>query len=116
MGLLATLAGLRPSNKKTESSKSDCKSSTYRGVQVIANNADCCRAVKAAEGKRFLSEDVPKLPLAGCDANKCQCTYELYNDRRTDTRRASHLAYDIASQLYKHNNRSGDWTGRRIDD
>ncbi len=116
MGLLASLAGLRTSNKKTVAGKSACKSSKYRGVQVNANDADCCMAVKTVAGKRFLSDDVPKLPLAACDADKCQCTYELHQKRRSDIRRASDVGYDIASQYCEQNNRNSSSTGRRFDD
>lgn len=73
-------------------------------------------AVKTLKDKRFLSGDVPKLPLDGCDANECQCTYELYHDRRTDIRRAADVTYDMASQYFEDGDRNNDSTGRRTDD
>lgn len=85
MGFLASLSGIRtkltsePVNQK----------SRYRSVQVHANSADCCEAARAIEGKRFLSTEVPRLPLEDCDADDCRCTYELFDDRRTDFRQAS---------------------------
>lgn len=116
MGLLATLTGIGITQTKTTPSKRVPKSSRYRGVQVNANSPDCCEAVQAAAGKRFLSNDVPKLPLNGCDASNCRCTYELYDDRRTEIRRASDVAFDIASELCEQDNRSSNSSGRRIDD
>lgn len=50
-----------------------------------------CAAVRALQGKRFLAHEVMSLPVAGCDATRCQCTYKHYADRRggEDRRRAS---------------------------
>ena len=116
MGFLATLTGIGTNQTKTTRNNRAFKLSRYRGVQVNANSADCCEAVQGTTGKRFLSAHVPKLPLNGCDANNCRCTYELYDDRRTDIRRASDVAFDIASQLCQQDNRSSNSPDRRIDD
>jgi len=114
MGLFASLAGIRTEQTTTISKRINEKS-RYRGVQVNGVRAGCCAAVQAVAGQRFLSHEVPMLPLSGCDANDCRCTYELFDDRRTDIRRASDLIFDIASQLRVHDNRRGTLSRRRSD-
>ena len=114
MGLLASLAGIRTIQTTTTGSCVNEKS-RYRGVQVNGIRADCCAAVQAVAGQRFLSDEVPMLPLSGCDANDCRCTYELFDDRRTDIRRASDETFDIASQLCGQDNRSST-ASRRCSD
>ena len=106
MGLFASLAGIRTTRTTTTRKRINGKS-RYRGVQVNGIRADCCAAVQAVAGQRFLSDEVPMLPLRGCDANDCRCTYELFDDRRTDIRRASDETFHIASQLCEQDNRSG---------
>ncbi len=112
MGLLASLAGIR-SIRTTTTRKRINEKSRYRGVQVNGIGADCCEAVQAIAGQRFLSDEVPMLPLRGCDASDCQCTYELFDDRRTDVRRASDETFNIASQLCEQDNRSCTASRRR---
>ncbi len=114
MGLFASLAGLRTIQTITTGKCVD-GTSRYRGVQVHGIGADCCEAVQAIAGQRFLSDEVPMLPLGGCDATHCRCSYQLFDDRRTDVRRASDDTFDIASQLYEQNNRSSTASRRRSD-
>lgn len=113
MQILAGLSGL---TIKQATNKRAKEKSRYRGVEVIANGKDCCEAVREISGKRFLSEEVPKLPLIGCDATECRCSYELFEDRRTDLRRASDATCDIASQFHRSDHRSGRSSGRRSED
>ena len=116
MGFLARLAGRQTASPKKAANDCNYESSKYRGVQVTASTDACCEAAKAISGKRFLSDNVPMLPLDDCDANNCQCTYKLYDDRRTDCRRASDLGSDIATQLSENSHRNSELAGRRIDD
>ena len=116
MGLFSKLIGKRSSAKKPAKKQSDASNSRYRAVQVNAHAKDCCDAVQALAGRRFLSDEVPKLPLEDCDAAECRCTYRLYDDRRADVRRSSDLTYDIASQLHADNNRNDSIPGRRKND
>jgi hypothetical protein len=54
-----------------------------------------CPSALALKGRRFLSSEAPKLPLADCAAGACGCTYQHFNDRRSgvDRRRtAAHPA------------------------
>jgi hypothetical protein len=51
---------------------------------AIRCNGEACRAAKAKarQGERFLSATAPRLPLPGCDAQRCQCSYRHFKDRR----------------------------------
>ena len=55
----------------------------YRATSIISGQ-NSCAAVKAIKKKRFLVEDrdIPQLPLAACDAEKCVCKYKHHDDRR----------------------------------
>lgn len=105
---------IRPTTRKAK--KVTNTRSRFRGVQLNPNNEDCCEAVRASLGKRFLSDSVPMLPLPECDAGDCGCTYELFDDRRTDIRRAADVAYDLLSQLRLVNRRNARQPGRRQGD
>ncbi len=56
--------------------------SNYRAVEVLPGHDGCCAEAEEILGKRFLSDEVPMLPLTGCDAESCGCTYKLFADRR----------------------------------
>ncbi len=58
----------------------------YRCVEVHSGQG-ACDAVKGLETIRFLSAEAPRLPVSGCNARKCGCTYGHYSDRRHDHRR-----------------------------
>lgn len=58
----------------------------YRCVEVHGGKG-ACDAVKRFEMIRFLSAEAPRLPVVGCDAPRCACTFAHYNDRRQDHRR-----------------------------
>lgn len=117
MGLLAKLTGKSHNGSKQNNKAAESASvSKYRGVQIMTYDPDCCQAAKAISKQRFLEKDVPMLPLDGCDAAYCQCTYKRFGDRRTDTRRASDFGFDVASQYRMHNQRSSESSGRRSSD
>ncbi len=50
---------------------------------------NACAAVHAITGQRFLSSEAPALPLAGCDQQRCDCTYGHWSDRRDRGNRRS---------------------------
>ncbi len=56
--------------------------SSYRAVEVLPGHDGCCMEAEKILGKRYLSDEVPMLPVPGCDAESCGCTYKLYADRR----------------------------------
>ena len=115
MGLLAKLMG-----KETRHALRACNSqpvSLYRGVQIVAGSEGCCRTAKILASQRFLTDEIPKLPLDQCDVANCQCTYKLFDDRRTDERRLSDFSYDVLSELRTDDNqRSGHGDRRRQPD
>ncbi len=114
MGLLTKIKG--KSGLRENPSGGTATSARFRGVQVITNPAGCCRAAEAIGGQRFLAHQVPRLPLEDCDSADCYCTYQLFDDRRTDSRRASDTGFDLASELHPGENRRVDSSGRRQDD
>ena len=46
---------------------------------------DACQAARELTEKRYLAWEAPNLPLAGCDAERCDCRYNHYSDRRAFT-------------------------------
>lgn len=114
MGLLAKLTG--SSRSREQSSAEKKTAAAYRAVEVVPSAEGCCKAATEIAGRRYLSNEVPRLPLDQCDAANCLCTYQLYDDRRMDARRASDIGYDIASELRNTENRRTDSGGRRVED
>lgn len=56
----------------------------YRAV-ALQHPADCCRSARALDGRRFLANNAPGLPLANCTSpGLCRCEYRLLTDRRDD--------------------------------
>ncbi len=61
----------------------------WHAVSIVPRGAACELAVALRE-RRFLSSEAPQLPLPDCpSANKCQCVYRHYTDRRAGPRRSS---------------------------
>lgn len=116
MGILAILR--RDSSRKDDGTETEktLPTSRFRGVEIVADPETCCGAVSRLSGKRMLSHEVPKLPLDECTAVECRCTYQLFDDRRTDVRRTADEIYDIASVLYEDDQRDLSQTGRRKSD
>ena len=49
---------------------------------TIEFQEDACEAARSMAGRRYLSEDAPKLPLPECDAADCKCRFVHHDDRR----------------------------------
>ena len=111
MGWLAKLTGRPGTHDDTQ--RIPEPASRYRGVQVIAGTNGCCQAAQAIAGSRYLADEVPQLPLDDCDLADCRCTYKLFSDRRTDSRRTSDVGYDITSELRTAENRRSESGDRR---
>lgn len=73
-------------------------SAEFRCVQVNAHGSSSCEAVRAIAGKRFLPDEIPQLPLAGCDSASCGCSYELFSDRRSVPRQEQVAANDAGER------------------
>ena len=52
-----------------------------------------CKAVRELGGGRYLSDEAPDLPVPGCTAERCTCSYIHYDDRREDDRRNPYGQY-----------------------
>lgn len=88
--------------------------SNYHAVS-IRHGKRCCRAVKALEGQRFLSQEAPSLPLATCtNPNGCACRYQHHTDRRDDPRRDTDVG--LPDRYFHGPNRRQRATGRRASD
>lgn len=81
---------LRKSKSPPEPSRTGAKSSATRYHAVSIHYAEgACAAAKALSGQRFLSNEAPRLPLAGCDAHQCRCYFSHHKDRRAQRDRRS---------------------------
>ena len=109
-------ANLTGTYKKRSADSSAQENSKYRCVEVVPGSLDCCYAVQELLGERFLSKQIPSLPLDGCDAQDCQCSYAHLKDRRTDARRVSDAVGNDTSTFYKMHDRNRISTGRRHGD
>ena len=56
----------------------------YWGVRIQPGK---CPAIRPFAGRRFTFEEAPDLPLPGCKAWRCSCTYIGVPERRRDERR-----------------------------
>jgi len=84
----------------------------FHGVEIVAPSG-CCEAAMHQVGQRFLSEEAPILPLAGCDrVTRCRCKYRHYTDRRTEARRDADVGLPPAFREHERRARRG----RRVTD
>src|SRR6476619_2308391 len=61
----------------------------FAAVEIRRGSA-ACQAARALDGQRFLANQSPALPLAGCTKKRCDCHFAKLSDRRTDDRRWGH--------------------------
>jgi hypothetical protein len=113
MQLLANLTGM---HRKITPGSGDGNNSRYRCVEVRPETPDCCQAARGIAGNRFLSDEVPALPLEGCDAAECQCSYKLLEDRRSGRRRRSDATDYYAVPCFESQYGQRSSPGRRHDD
>jgi hypothetical protein len=84
----------------------------YHAVSVRPGRY-ACGSVLQLQGVRFLSSDAPRLPLTGCNADKCNCRYQHHEDRREVDRRQNDVWGSGPSWMGQERRRS---RGRRSDD
>lgn len=83
----------------------------YHAVAIRSHKPVRCEAVKALEGKVFLSSAAPVLPLAACNRRDlCRCVYKHYDDRRIGPRRDS----DIGLPMVAYSNERRARPDRRV--
>ena len=84
----------------------------FHGVSIKADSECACDAAGKLQGRRFLSDEAPYLPLDGCtDIESCECVYEHFDDRRTDARRQ----LDDGLPLRDHPNSYRHGRGAKVD-
>ncbi len=85
----------------------------FHGVAIRTTSSFTCDAVTNLMGKRFLSEESPRLPLDQCtNPKECGCIYQHFDDRRADLRRESDQGLPVKG--YSEDHRQG--VGRRVTD
>jgi hypothetical protein len=67
----------------SESSNTKLFQPQFRCV-VISPDVDSCKEVLRYQFKPLLVNNAPSLPLHGCDATKCNCTFMHHDDRRME--------------------------------
>lgn len=68
----------------------------WRAVSVVPVGA-ACEAALQLRGRRFLTREAPRLPLADCTRqNECECKYQHLPDRRGSPRREADSGYGSA--------------------
>lgn len=53
----------------------------------VRKSSRACKAVQELGNTRFLSDEAPGLPVPGCTAEQCTCSFIHHDDRRDDDRR-----------------------------
>jgi hypothetical protein len=56
----------------------------YWGVKIQPGQ---CNAIRSFAGRRFSFDEAPELPLQGCTAKRCACSYVGVTERRREDRR-----------------------------
>jgi hypothetical protein len=116
MGFWAKLTGKATPARESRQTQENVTHHEYRGVSVIAAEDDCCQAARDIIGKRYLTDEAPRLPLSDCDAAVCRCKYKRFDERREDLRRSSDIGFDPTIHWQGDENRSKKSSGRRSDD
>ena len=112
----AKKASARIVAKHNKSANPD-RSYTHRAASITFKEC-ACDAVKKLEGRRFLVNDVPSIPVPDCTSPNCNCSYTRHNDRRRlyEERRA---LFSLKADLHTiggNEERREKKEGRRADD
>jgi hypothetical protein len=116
MGFFSRGAGAAAKKRAAERSYPYETQKRHPGVEVIPDRHACCSAAREIAGQRFLCNEAPRLPLAGCDQQECGCRYQHYTDRRTEVRRDRDIGIGLTSEMFRDNCRRTSSKGRRSDD
>jgi hypothetical protein len=74
----------RPANTRTDALKKLRSSGLYWGITI--HNGKCA-AIRQYLGRPYKLDESPALPLSGCKAGRCTCTYAGLRERRKHQRR-----------------------------
>jgi hypothetical protein len=84
--MLAAIINIFRRLKRAANHPKSIDANKYHAV-AIGKNTAACSAASQLEGKRFLSNEAPVLPVSGCNVWPCRCRYIHYADRRAEDRR-----------------------------
>lgn len=105
--------GYLPSRERaSNNAKSGSK---FRAVAIVCDDSVACPAARALDGKRFLCDKAPKLPLHGCTAESCTCVFHHHPDRRKGHRRVDDES-GVFAPPYEGRNVRDQAGGRRFND
>jgi hypothetical protein len=89
-------------------------SAKWHAISIVVQESSCATAA-LCRNKRFLSAQVPMLPMRDCDrAATCACKFKHYEDRRAGVRRSDDVHRGFSSEFLERNQRS--LRGRRTAD
>jgi len=107
------------SGKKSASRSAPRPAKPFRSTSIKCGPG-ACEAARALAGQRLLIDQVPRLPLADCTAEKCDCRYTHHEDRREprgERRALAGLSTELYAQSGKEERRAeSKKTGRRDGD
>lgn len=81
-------------------------STRFHAVSLTTGRSACTNA-REIEGKRYLAESAPRIPLTGCDVASCECRFTHHPDRRGgDDRRSPYPSpFGLETGAYQKNQR-----------
>lgn len=68
--------------KKGGNQVGKANSGNYRAAEIVFEEC-ACDAVVTLSGRRFLVNEVPRIPVPDCTLPNCKCSYVRYKDRRS---------------------------------
>jgi hypothetical protein len=115
IGTLILAAGavwllLRRANARRDSTRTTRTAGLFGSVEIRTRKG-ACEAARSLGGQRFLSKEAPTLPLSGCAAAQCSCSFAKLSDRRTDSRRLEHGG--LSASFFEATNRRAERERRR---
>ena len=80
--------------------------SNWHAVSIVVQESSCTAAALCSD-YRFLSSQIPPLPLRECDrAATCPCKFKHFEDRRGGLRRTDDVRRGLRSAFTERNRRS----------
>jgi hypothetical protein len=92
-----------PAGRKDAAARRSSTAPARFGAVEIRVRSGACAAARAFQGKRFLAQEAPALPLPDCTAPHCSCAFVKLSDRREDERRSEHEG--LSAQAFIDNDR-----------
>jgi hypothetical protein len=103
-GLRKPLSGQASARSSTSTTKKPAPpQNRYRATSIVTG-PNACEAVKRLGDKRFLvaANEVPQLPLPGCNQPRCTCKYAHHADRREELNDDRRGPPGLRSELHRH--------------